>query len=126
MTLGLMPRQSGMLKGAASFVEERVGPDSVWAMLHRECHVLFPDELIADLFTSTGRRSVPPSIVAAVMVLQRLHGLSDREAVQAFEFDARWKYACGGLDFDHPGFVHTVLVDMRARLAGVGPSPPHF
>ena len=47
----------------------------------------------------------------------RLHGLSDREAVEAFEFDARWKYACGGLDFDHPGFVHTVLVDMRARLA---------
>jgi Transposase DDE domain/Transposase domain (DUF772) len=49
--------------------------------------------------------------------LQRLHGLSDREAVEAFEFDARWKYACGGLDFDYPGFVHTVLVDMRARLA---------
>jgi len=46
------------------------------------------------------------------MVLQRLFGLSDREAVQAFEFDARWKYACGGLDFDYPGFVHTVLVDM--------------
>ena len=34
-----------------------------------------------------------------------------------FAFDARWKYAAGGLDFDHPGFVHTVLVDMRARLA---------
>ena len=29
----------------------------------------------------------------------------------------RWKYAAGGLDFDYPGFVHTVLVDMRARLA---------
>ena len=27
------------------------------------------------------------------------------------------KYAAGGLDFDYPGFVHTVLVDMRARLA---------
>ena len=67
--------------------------------------------------TFAGRRSVPPRIVAVVMVLQRLHGLSDREAVEAFEFDARWKYACGGLDFDHPGFVHTVLVDMRARLA---------
>src|SRR4051812_49702789 len=51
------------------------------------------------------------------MVLQRWFGLSDREAVQAFEFDARWKYACGGLDFDYPGFAHTVLVDMRARLA---------
>ncbi len=60
---------------------------------------------------------MPPRIVAVVMVLQRLFGLSDREAVDAFEFDARWKYACGGLDFDYPGFVHTVLVDMRARLA---------
>ena len=50
------------------------------------------------------------------MVLQRLFGLSDREAVEAFTFDTRWKYACGGLVFDHAGFAHTVLVDMRARL----------
>ena len=104
------------MKGTASFVGGRVKDDSVWAVLHRECHVLFPDELFADLFTTTGRRSVPPQIVATVMVLQRLFGLTDREAVEAFEFDARWKYACGGLDFDYPGFVHTVLVDMRARL----------
>ncbi len=39
------------------------------------------------------------------------------EAVDRFSFDARWKYAAGGLDFDYPGFAHTVLVDMRARLA---------
>lgn len=104
------------MKGTAIFVGKRVRDDSIWAVLHRECHVLFPDELFADLFTTTGRRSVPPRIVAVVMVLQRLFGLSDREAVEAFEFDARWKYACGGLDFDYPGFVHTVLVDMRARL----------
>ncbi|MGH9245468.1 MAG: IS1182 family transposase [Acidimicrobiales bacterium] len=116
MTLGLAPRQADLMKGTADFVGGRVRDDSIWAVLHRECHVLFPDELFADLFTSTGRRSVPPRIVAVVMVLQRWFGLSDREAVQAFEFDARWKYACGGLDFDHPGFVHTVLVDMRARL----------
>src|SRR5659263_438395 len=56
-------------------------------------------------------------IVAVVMVLQRIEGCSDREAVDRFAFDARWKYAAGGLDFDYPGFVHTVLVDMRARLA---------
>ena len=116
MTLGLAPRQADLMKGTTSFVGDRVKDDSIWAVLHRECHVLFPDELFADLFTSTGRRSVPPRIVAVVMVLQRLFGLSDREAVDAFEFDARWKYACGGLDFDYPGFVHTVLVDMRARL----------
>ena len=56
-------------------------------------------------------------IVAVVMVLQRMEGCSDREAADRFAFDARWKYAAGGLDFDYPGFVHTVLVDMRARLA---------
>ncbi|MCA1670957.1 MAG: IS1182 family transposase [Actinobacteria bacterium] len=117
VTLGLAPRQADLMKGTTGFVGGRVGDDSIWAVLHRECHVLFSDELFSDLFTSTGRRSVPPRIVAVVMVLQRWLGLSDREAVQAFEFDARWKYACGGLDFDYPGFVHTVLVDMRARLA---------
>src|SRR3954454_19535739 len=117
VTVGSAPRQADLVKGTASFVAGRVGDDSIWAVLHRDCHRLFPDELFADLFASTGRRSVPPRIVAVVMVLQRLFGLSDREAVQAFEFDARWKYACGGLDFDYPGFAHTVLVDMRARLA---------
>jgi IS5 family transposase len=117
VTVGLAPRQADLLKGTASFVEGRVPDDSIWSVLHRECHVLFRDELFDDLFGTRGRRSVPPRIVAVVMVLQRLHGLSDREAVEAFEFDARWKYACGGLDFDYPGFVHTVLVDMRARLA---------
>lgn len=56
-------------------------------------------------------------IVAVVMVLQRIEGCSDREAVDRFTYDARWKYAAGGLGFDYPGFAHTVLVDMRARLA---------
>jgi len=112
--------QSDLLKGTASFCDGRVSEASVWSMLHRECHRLFPDELFAGLFAGTGRRSVPPMIVAVTMVLQRLFGLSDREAVEAFCFDARWKYACGGLDFDYPGFAHTVLVDMRARLARVG------
>ncbi len=117
VTVGLAPRQADLMKGTASFVTGRVKENSIFSVLHRECHVLFADELFADLFAGTGRRSVPPRIVAVVMVLQRLLGLSDREAVEAFEFDARWKYAAGGLDFDYPGFAHTVLVDMRARLA---------
>jgi hypothetical protein len=54
---------------------------------------------------------------AELAAVQRIEGCSDREAVDRFAFDARWKYTCGGLDFDYPGFVHTVLVDMRARLA---------
>src|SRR5271157_553292 len=117
MTLGLAPRQADLFRSTAAFCEGRVAPDSIYGILHRECFGLFPDEMFADLFDDAGRRSVPPMIVAVVMVLQRIEGCSDREAADRFAFDARWKYAAGGLDFDYPGFVHTVLVDMRARLA---------
>src|SRR5438067_3335438 len=117
MSLGLSPRQQDMLTTTTSFCEPLVAPDAIYGLLHRECHRLFPDEMFADLFTSVGRRCVPPMIVAVVMVLQRLEGCSDREAVERFTYDVRWKYAAGGLGFDYPGFVHTVLVDMRARLA---------
>jgi hypothetical protein len=117
MTLGLAPTQGDLLRSTVHYCEGRVSEDSIYGVLHRECFSLFPDATFADLFTDVGRRSVPPMIVAVVMVLQRIEGLSDREAVDRFAFDARWKYAAGGLDFDYPGFVHTVLVDMRARLA---------
>ena len=46
--------------------------------------------------------------------------MSDREAVDRFVFDARWRYAAGVGGYDGDGwatFAHTVLVDMRARLA---------
>jgi Transposase DDE domain/Transposase domain (DUF772) len=118
MALGLAPRQADLFRSTAAYCEGRVAPDSIYGILHRECFALFPDEMFADLFDDAGRRSVPPMIVAVVMVLQRIEGCSDREAADRFAFDARWKYAAGGLDFDYPGFVHTVLVDMRARLAG--------
>src|SRR5919197_4810110 len=117
MTLGSTPRQGDVFRSTADFCEPRVRPDSIHGLLHRECFDLFPAGLFPDLFAALGRRSVPPLIVAVVMVLQRLEGLSDREAVERFTYDARWKYAAGGLPFDHPGFAHTVLVDMRARLA---------
>src|SRR5436189_4137160 len=115
---GRTPRQTDLLRSTVDYCADRVAPGSIYSILHRECFALFPDEMFADLFTEIGRRSVPPMIVAVVMVLQRIEGLSDREAVDRFAFDARWKYAAGGLDFGYPGFVHTVLVDMRARLAG--------
>ena len=72
MTLGLTPRRGGSLASTAAFCEGRVAPDSAYALLHRECSALFPDEMFADLFAVTGRPSVPPVIVAVVMVLQRL------------------------------------------------------
>jgi len=116
MSLGQTPKQSDMWRSTVAYCEASLSPTSIYGFLHRECHRLFPDEAFADLFRCMGRRSVPPRIVAVVMVLQRLEGLSDRDAVERFRFDVRWKYAAGGLDMEYPGFVHTVLVDMRERL----------
>jgi hypothetical protein len=119
VTLGRAPRQGNLLDDLTRFCDAAVRQDSVYGLLHRERDRLFPDEFFADLFSDLGRRSVPPSVVATVMVLQRLEGLSDREAVERFTFDARWRYAAGlgGYDVEGPAsFVHTVLVEMRERL----------
>lgn len=119
MTLGMAERQGDLLDDVTRFCDGAVPSSSVYALLHRERDQLFPDEFFADLFSTRGRRSVPPSVVATVMVLQRLEGLSDREAVERYSFDARWRYAAGVGGYDSGGwgrFAHTVLVDMRARL----------
>jgi Transposase DDE domain/Transposase domain (DUF772) len=101
------------------FCGEALPANSIFVFLHEHREVLFPDDMFADLFAAVGRRSVPPSVVATVMVLQRLEGLSDREAVDRFSFDVRWRYAAGVGGWDgtgRVGFAHTVLVDMRERL----------
>lgn len=119
MTLGLAERQGDLLDDVTRFCDESLPESSVYRLLHRERDVLFPDELFADLFSERGRRSVPPSVLATVMVLQRLEGLSDREAVERYTFDARWRYAAGVGGYGTDGrstFAHTVLVDMRERL----------
>ena len=120
MTLGVADRQGDLLDDVNRFCGESLAENSVYAVLHRERDRLFPDEMFADVFSDRGRRSVPPSVVATVMVLQRLEGLSDREAAERYTFDARWRYAAGVGGYDTGGwgrFAHTVLVDMRARLA---------
>jgi hypothetical protein len=119
MTLGKASQQLDLLDPVSRFCAESLPANSIYAFLHEHRDRLFPDSLFTDLFAQVGRRSVPPSVVAAVMVLQRLEGLSDREAVDRFAFDVRWRYAAGVGGWDgtgRAGFAHTVLVDMRERL----------
>ena len=90
---------------------------SVFAFLAEQRHRLFPAEMFADLFPSgRGRPSFPPEVVASVIVLQTLHGFSDREAADAVTFDLRWKAACG-YAIDAAGFHPTTLTYWRRRLA---------
>jgi IS5 family transposase len=92
-------------------------PGSVFAFLAEHRQRLFPAEMFEDLFPSgRGRPSIPPDVVAAVIVLQTLHGLSDREAADAVTFDLRWKAACG-VAVDAGSFHPTALTYWRRRLA---------
>jgi hypothetical protein len=73
--------------------------------------------LFADLFpTGRGRPSIPADVVASVIVLQTLNGLSDEAAAEAVTFDLRWKAACG-LAITAQGFHPTTLTYWRRRLA---------
>jgi IS5 family transposase len=116
--MGRADRQGDLFDDVVRFCEGSLSANSIYGFLARERDRLFPDELFDDLFEVSGRRSVPPSVVATVMVLQRLEGLSDREAVDRYAFDVRWRYAAGvgGYGGGWGSFAHTVLVDMRARL----------
>jgi IS5 family transposase len=104
------------LLDAAALVGHLVPAGTVHAFLAEHRRRLFPDELFADLFPSgRGRPSVPGDVIATVLVLQSLEGLSDRDALQALRTDLRWKVAAG-LALDDEGFHPTVLTLWRNKL----------
>jgi IS5 family transposase len=112
------PLDERELLDAESVAGHLIESGSVFALLAAHRRVLFPTEMFQDLFPSTrGRPSVPADIAASVMVLQALHGLSDREAMAAVRTDLRFKVACG-LPVGHAGFDPSVLTYWRRRLAG--------
>jgi Transposase DDE domain/Transposase domain (DUF772) len=101
---------------AATWCRHLIPEGSVYAFLADHRHQLFPAELFADVTRQGGGHpSVPAEVVATVMVLQALEGLSDREAVSALRRDIAWKVACG-LRLDDEGFHPTVLVYWRNRI----------
>ena len=98
-------------------------PDgSVHAFLADHRRELFPDQLFADLFPSgRGRPSIPADVLATVMVLQALEGLSDREACQQLVCNIAWKVACGLARTDS-GFHPSVLALWRGAAARLRPA----
>jgi IS5 family transposase len=104
------------LLDATALCRQLVPEGSVEAFLADHRRELFPDEMFEDLFPSNrGRPSVPADVVASVMVLQSLEGLSDREAARALRDRISWKVACG-LALDDEGFDYSVLTYWRTRL----------
>lgn len=102
---------------AESLAGHSLPAGSVFAFLAEHRQRLFPDESFADLFRSgRGRPSIPADVIASVMVLQALHGLSDRQTAEAVTFDLRWKAACG-FAVAEGGFHPAVLTYWRRRIA---------
>ena len=104
------------LLDAAALCRHLVAEDSVHAFLADHRRDLFPDEMFSDLFPSgRGRPSVPADVVATVMVIQALKGLSDRDAATALRTNIAWKVAAG-LALDDAGIHYSVLTYWRSRL----------
>jgi Transposase domain (DUF772) len=101
---------------AAEVVGHLVPAGSMFGFLADHRADVFPDEQYADLFSVVGRPSLPATRMAAVMALQALHGLSDRECAEAVRCDLRWKVACG-LSLLDEGFDPSSLVYWRRRIA---------
>ena len=115
MTMGTSETHDDLFRSVHALCDASVGARSVFRLLAEQGHLLFPDEMFADLYSARGRRSIAPRVMATLMVLQRFEGLSDIDAVERLKFDLRYKWACG-LGYDAPSFDSTLLVDMRARL----------
>jgi hypothetical protein len=81
-------RPDRQLLDAQALVGHLVPAGSMFAFLAAHRAEVFPDEDYADLFAppGRGRPSVPATQMAAVMTLQALHDLSDREAAEAVRF----------------------------------------
>jgi transposase len=112
--LAMADRQQGFFD--AAWCSELLPEGSIYALLAEHGDRIVRDEDFADCYSeSTGRPSIPPSLLAKVLLLAYRDGLSDERAMDAVRFDLRWKVALD-LPVDHPGFHPTSLVRFRARL----------
>jgi hypothetical protein len=80
----------------------------VLAFLAAHRDEVFPDDVRRPVPVGTRPAQRAAPVVASVLVLQALRGLSDWEAAEAVTFDLRWKAACG-LAVTAPAFHPTTL-----------------
>jgi transposase len=76
---------------------------------------IYSDEQFVDLYPADGQPSIAPWRLALVIVMQSVQNLSDRQAAEAVRDRMAWKYGLS-LEWEHPGFDHSVLSEFRLRL----------
>lgn len=80
---------------------------------------VYEDEDFAELFSHAGRRAESPGMLALVLVMQYMEGLTDEQAANAVRARIDWKYALG-LELDDAGFDASVLPRFRERVVRGG------
>jgi transposase len=112
--LAVADRQRGLFD--AAWCSDLLPGDSIYSLLAEQGDRIVRDEDFAGCYSERrGRPSIPPSLLAKVLLLAYREGLSDERAMESVRFDLRWKVALD-LPVDHPGFHPTSLVRFRARL----------
>jgi hypothetical protein len=113
--LGLRSEQRGFFEADHLYLEH-VGSKTFYGFLASMRGELFKDEEFGECYCAdNGRDSVPPSLLATVLLLQTHDRVSDEEAKERADFDIRWKVALGIAVEDKP-FAKSTLQLFRAHL----------
>lgn len=94
-----------------------------WAQLFRSeilPILLKSEDQFAMLYGQTGRPNFSVARMLGLCLLQELNSLSDQQALDAFGFDIRWRYALDVSD-DDAYLSRRSLVEFRRRLAAKDP-----
>lgn len=100
----------------ATWCGDAVPRESFYGLLAEHGHRIVRDEDFAECYSpGQGRPSIPPSILAKILLLAYRDGASDERAMEQVRMHLGWKVALG-LPLDHTGYHPTTLVKFRARL----------
>jgi hypothetical protein len=110
-------------------IETKVSPslrtrlESSWAHLFR-CEILpillRNEDRYAMLYGKTGRPNFSVARLLGLCLLQEWNDVSDQEALDAYSFDIRWRYALDASD-EEDYLSRRSLVEFRRRLASKDP-----
>lgn len=113
--MGELSPQGNLFSGDQLHLDH-VGRDSFYGWLATEGARVFPDGEFRDFYVlDNGRKSVPPSQMIRMVLLQWFDKVSDDQAIERAKFDLRWKVALG-LE-DHAGLcAKFTLQTFRGKL----------
>ena len=101
----------------ADYICSQVVPkDSFYHNLFLLGPALFRDEDFSEMYCdNNGRKSLPPSLMAKVLLLQEYENVSDRKAAENVKYNIAWKHALE-VPLVYEGFDHSSICKFRARL----------